>query len=113
MRTRGGRRRTLPVGKKGKRGVYANVTEALNFPVQGTAADGMKAAVGLLWERRDQCPGAVPVLFVHDEIVVEVAADRADAAAAWLKTCMVDGMAPLITPVPVEVEATVGPTWGG
>jgi hypothetical protein len=26
---------------------------------------------------------------------------------------MVDGMAPLIAPLAVEVEATVGRTWGG
>ena len=26
----------------------------------------LKAAIALLWERRDQCAGAVPVLFAHD-----------------------------------------------
>ena len=38
-----------------------------NSPVQGSEADGAKQAMSLLWERRDQCPGAVPVMFVHDE----------------------------------------------
>ena len=30
-------------------------TEKINHPVQGTAADGMKMALALLWERRDEC----------------------------------------------------------
>jgi DNA polymerase-1 len=88
-------------------------TEKLNTPVQGTGADGLKAALGLLWERRGECPGAFPVLAVHDEIVVECDEGQADAAAAWLKRAMIDGMALLIAPVPVEVEATVGKSWAG
>jgi DNA polymerase-1 len=88
-------------------------TERLNTPDQGTGADGLKAALALLWERRGQCPGAFPVLIVHDEIVVECAADQADAAAAWVKQAMLDGMAPLIDPVPVEVEVKIDQTWGG
>lgn len=43
----------------------------LNSPVQGTGADGLKLALGLLWERRAECPGAAPVLVVHDEIVFQ------------------------------------------
>ena len=112
-RTLGDRRRLLPAGKGKAGSKYANVTEALNFPVQGTGADGLKAAIALLWERRAECPGAVPVLFCHDEIVLEVPSANADAAAGWLKRCMVDGMAPLVAPVPVDVEVTTGPTWGG
>jgi hypothetical protein len=30
-----------------------------------------------------------------------------------LKRAVLDGMAPLVAPVPVEVEVTVAPTWGG
>jgi DNA polymerase I-like protein with 3'-5' exonuclease and polymerase domains len=88
-------------------------TEKLNTPVQGSGADGLKAALGLLWERRGECPGALPVLAVHDEIVVECDADQAEAVAAWLKRAMLDGMAPLADPVPVAVEVAVARTWGG
>jgi DNA polymerase I-like protein with 3'-5' exonuclease and polymerase domains len=84
-----------------------------NYAVQGTGGDGVKLALALLYERRDQIPGAFPVLAVHDEIVIECAADKAEAAAAWLKAAMVDAMAPLIAPVPVDVEVKVGRTWGG
>jgi DNA polymerase I-like protein with 3'-5' exonuclease and polymerase domains len=56
---------------------------------------------------------APAVLTANDEIVVECDADTADAAAAWLKRAMLDGMAPLADPVPVEVEVTTASTWGG
>jgi hypothetical protein len=84
-----------------------------NYAVQGTGGDGIKLALALLWERRDQVPGAFPVLVVHDEIVVECDQDQADAVAGWLRQAMLDGMAPLIEPVPVEVEVKIGQTWGG
>ena len=73
----------------------------------------LKVALALLWERRKMAPGAFPVLAVHDEIVVEADADRAGEAVAWLKAAMVEAMAPLIEPVPVEVDVTVARTWAG
>jgi len=84
-----------------------------NYVIQGTGGDGLKRALVLLWERRNECPGAEVVLAVHDEIVVEVPEDRAEHAKAWVERGMIDAMAPLIDPVPVEVEAKVGETWGG
>ena len=114
VRTLGGRRRVLPVAKRSADGsLYANKQDALNTPVQGTGADGLKAAIALLWERRAQCPAAVPVLFCHDEIVLEVPEPDAERAAEWLRACMVDAVAPLLAPVPLEVEGTVGRSWGG
>jgi DNA polymerase-1 len=91
----------------------ARFTEKLNTPVQGTGADGLKLALALLWERRDQAPSAFPVLAVHDELVIEADADKAEAITNWLKTAMVDAMAPLVDPVPIEVEVKVARTWGG
>ncbi len=85
----------------------------LNSPVLGTEGDAAKAALALLWERRAQVPGAVPVLFIHDEIVVECDADQGEVATAWVKQAMFDGLAPLIDPVPVEVEVKVARAWGG
>jgi DNA polymerase-1 len=88
-------------------------TEKLNTPVQGTGADGLKLALALLWERQAECPGAFPVLAVHDEIVVECDGCQAEAVAGWLRHAMVDAMGPLIDPVPVEVEMKAGRTWVG
>jgi DNA polymerase I len=42
------------------------LTDGLNAPVQGTAADGLKLALALLWERRDMCPRPVPIFVCHD-----------------------------------------------
>jgi DNA polymerase-1 len=70
-------------------------------------------ALALLWERRAECPGAVPVLAVHDEIVVECETGQAAAVGAWVSRAMKDAMAPLIDPVPVEVEVNAGRTWAG
>jgi DNA polymerase-1 len=103
--TRAGRLLRLP--EKRHFGMIAN------YSVQGTGGDGVKAALGLLWERRGECLGARPVLVVHDEIVLECLQEHAETAADWLKRAMVDGMSPLIKPVPVEVEVKIAQTWGG
>jgi DNA polymerase-1 len=84
-----------------------------NYVVQGTGGDGVKLALALLWERHGEVPGAFPVMVIHDEIVVECDQGQAEAAAMWLRQAMLDGMAPLIEPVPVEVEVKVARTWAG
>jgi DNA polymerase I-like protein with 3'-5' exonuclease and polymerase domains len=93
------------------------LTNRLNAPVQGTAADGLKLALDLLWERRGECPRAVPVLVCHDEVVVECDADKAEEAKEWLVQAMKDGMDAVVNVmgphIPIEVEASVSKTWGG
>jgi DNA polymerase I-like protein with 3'-5' exonuclease and polymerase domains len=93
-------------------------TEWVNAPVQGTGADGLKLALALLWERREECPGAVPVACVHDEIVVECDEDKAEKVKAWLEKAMIDGMDDILNGpdvggprVPVKVETQIGKTW--
>jgi DNA polymerase-1 len=88
-------------------------TEKLNTPIQGTGADGLKAALARLWEMRDRCPSAVPVLCVHDEIVVECDEQDAEEARAWLVTAMQQGMQSFLRRVPVEVEAVIVKDWSG
>jgi DNA polymerase family A len=93
------------------------LTDRLNAPVQGTAADSLKLALALLWKRRDECPGAVPVLVCHDEVVVECDADKAVEAKEWLVEAMKDGMDAVVNVmephIPIEVEASVSRTWSG
>jgi DNA polymerase-1 len=108
-RTLFGRWRFLRAYKAGR----PNLTEAANFQVQGLAADGLKRALALMWQRREECPEAVPVLFVHDEVVIEVPEERAEAAREWLIGCLKDGMQPLAEEVPIEVEAVIAISWGG
>jgi DNA polymerase I len=84
--------------------------------MQGTAADGLKLALALLWERRDECPGAVPVLGCHDEIVIECDIEQAADAKAWLEGAMMEGMEAVLNStdevdIPIEVEARIGRSW--
>jgi DNA polymerase-1 len=93
------------------------LTDRLNAPVQGTAADGLKLALALLWEHRSECPVAVPVLVCHDEVVIECDTERAADARAWLEGAMIEGMDAVMNcaskaPVPVEVEARIVKSWG-
>ena len=92
------------------------LTDRLNAPVQGTGADGLKLALALLWERRGKCPGAVPVLVCHDEVVVECDAEQAVDAKAWLEKAMIEGMDAVLNNageelMPVEVEARIARSW--
>ena len=71
----------------------------------------------LSWERRDQCPRAIPVLVCHDEVVVECDAEQAADAKAWLEKAMIGGMDAVMNSagkacVPVEVEARIARSWG-
>jgi DNA polymerase-1 len=91
---------------------------AQNFPMQGACADGLKLALALLYERRHECPGAVPILALHDEIVVECDEGDIEKVKAWLEMAMKDGMSAVLdgpdnenSHVPVEVEVKTGKTW--
>jgi hypothetical protein len=46
----------------------------------------------LLGERRGECPGAVPILVCHAEVVVECEVERAADVEAWLKKATIEGM---------------------
>jgi DNA polymerase-1 len=109
-RTLTGRRRTN----------IEKLTDRLNAPVQGTGADGLKLSLALLWERCGECPRAMPVACVHDEILVECDEGDAEKAETWLKKAMIDGMNEVLNGpsvdwprVPVEVETRIGKTWVG
>ena len=81
------------------------------FPRYLTAY-GLKLAFALLWERKERCPDAFPVLAIHDEIVVEAPADKAEEAICWLVGAMEDGMRECLYDVPVEpIEAEVKEAW--
>lgn len=100
--TTGGRRR-LDVSK---------FTEKVNTPVQGAGADGFKHAVALLWETHSEHTGH-PVLFVHDEIVLDSPIKDIEANTAWVEECMIGGMKNILKRVPVEVEAHASLDWAG
>jgi DNA polymerase-1 len=90
-----------------------NFVDKLNLPIQGTGADILKLALARLWEDRTAEPSACPVLCVHDEIVLECDAGRAEAVAAWLKRHMEAAGAELVPQVPVVADVIVAADWSG
>ena len=75
-----------------------------------------KAPRGLLWKRRYECPGTVPVLVCHDEMVFECDADRASDVEARVEKAMIEEMDTILngtgeTRLPVEVEARIARKW--
>ena len=84
--------------------------ERLNMPVQGSAADGMKAALVLL-HRRLPPLGARLVLCVHDEVLVETPVEHAEAVKKVVEDSMIEGMKVFVTAVPIVVEASIRRTW--
>lgn len=55
----------------------------------------------------------MPVLAVHDELVIECDRQDAPAAREWLVSCMRRGMKAFLRQVPVQVEAVVCRDWSG
>jgi DNA polymerase-1 len=89
-------------------------TEALNSPVQGSGADGLKLALVRLFQHRDAVQDARLVNVVHDELIVECPMEQADVTAAWLKTHMESAMQQVVhNKVPTPVEVHVGQSWAG
>lgn len=107
VRTPSGRVRTF----KRKRG-KSYFTAFLNTPVQGGAAEVMLAALAAL-DRRLKGLDAKLVNVVHDELVLEVAADQAPAAKTAVEEAMVEGMLSVFPRANCNglVEAHSGPNW--
>jgi DNA polymerase I len=85
-----------------------------NYPVQGTAGDVMYAALAELDRRLDEADiDAVPLLVVHDEVVLEAAEADAEEAARILEEAMVAGFRKLFPDGGINnlVEASVCSTW--
>jgi len=94
-----------------RRLAVADYTRKINSPIQGSAADIFKVAMGLLFETRAQVPDARLVLSVHDELVLEVAEPEADAARTWLARCMREAGERYLKRVPVVAEVGIGLSW--
>jgi DNA polymerase-1 len=105
-----GRRLYLPEirSRNAQRRQYAE-RSAINAPMQGTAADIIKRAMVEVhaWLGQDDAPARL-IMQVHDELVLEVAADEAEAVTARLSGLMT-GAAELA--VPLKVDARAGANW--
>ena len=84
---------------------------ALNTPIQGTAADILKAACGRIVEGVSERMWLRPLLQIHDELVFELPSDRLDEAVAFVKKCMEQQPYPDFD-VPIVAEASAGSRFG-
>jgi DNA polymerase-1 len=109
-----GRRRLVDQNYRDWKDVWSsNRSQMLNQPIQGGCADGYKLAAALLWERRGEFAG-IPMLvnMIHDEFVLEVDAEAAEADAELLEESMKEGMRAAIGEcVPVGVDVHIGDSW--
>ena len=81
---------------------------AVNLPIQGTAADILKLAMIDVHNALAPHPEARMILTVHDELLFEVPADRADDYAAIVRDRM-QSAAKL--KVPLIVDVGIGANW--
>jgi len=84
---------------------------ALNTPIQGTAADILKFAIGRIVAGLSQRLWLKPLLQVHDELVFELPADKVNEAGSFIKACMEAQPFPEFD-VPIVAEAAVGSRFG-
>lgn len=103
-----GRRRYFP-GLKGKKAHrYSRLArEAINMPVQGTAAEILKHAMIAIYA--DPALKDTMRLTVHDELVFEVKTAEVEKLLPKIKNHM-ENVTPLDAPVVVEIGS--GTTWG-
>jgi DNA polymerase-1 len=107
-----GRRRYFPIFKMPQTGSNRQAwmraeREAVNHPIQGTAADIIKIAMKQLHEALNDYQARM-VLQVHDELVLEVPEEE----LAEIKPLMVEIMSgALKLDVPLKVDASTGINW--
>lgn len=80
------------------------------FPIQGTAVDGMKQAMMLLYPHLKRL-GAKILLAMHDELLVEAPEEHADAVKELMREHMIAGMRKYVPSVPIVVEPKVMARW--
>ena len=87
--------------------------QAINAPLQGSAADIVKRAMIRMQPALDVAGlGARMLLQVHDELVFEVPEDRIEETAAVVRRVMERATLPALElEVPVVVDTGVGATW--
>jgi DNA polymerase-1 len=111
VKTMWGRRRLVPDlnSKNGQIRGRAE-REAVNLPIQGTAADILKRA---MIDVHDRLPGvaggrARMILTVHDELLFEAPQSAADDTAALVREVM---ESTVTLEVPLTVDVGIGETW--
>jgi DNA polymerase I len=85
--------------------------EAVNMPIQGTAADMIKVAMLHVYRRlKDEERQAKMLLQIHDELVFEVPPEELKDMAALVREEMTQALAQQLQ-VPIQVDLSVGNNW--
>jgi len=113
-----GRRRYLPqINSSDFLMRHAAERMAINMPIQGTAADIIKAAMIRIF--KNLSPEARLLLQVHDELVLEVREDKTKEIGEIVKDAMENVLKePIfksvksIFKVPLNVDVKIGDNWG-
>ncbi|MFN7160669.1 MAG: DNA polymerase I [Candidatus Gracilibacteria bacterium] len=110
LQTLSGRKRYFPELKSSNRVLYeAAKREAINFPIQGSAADLIKIAMlNVAAELKKRKLSSRMVLQIHDELLVEVKEEEAKEVTHLLVEEMQNV---LKLKVPLKVEAGIGDNW--
>ena len=110
VKTMFGRRRLVPNLTSRNYQMRAQAErEAVNMPIQGTAADILKKAmIDLHAELPKHGLGAQMILTVHDELLFECDREHADAAAAIVQDRMENAVA---LTVPLTVDVGIAENW--
>jgi DNA polymerase-1 len=105
-----GRRRYLP-DVNSKNGTIRGMAErnAINTPIQGTAADMIKLAMSAIWNTLNEKKlKSKLVLQVHDELIFDLEASERTEVEPMVRRMMIEAL-PL--EVPIEVEIGTGAHW--
>lgn len=105
-----GRRRPTPDIKSSNFAVRAAAERAaINMPLQGTCADIMKLSMVKVQNYLDKQKDTDMLLQIHDSVLVETPADRADALARELKDIM-ENVYKL--DIKLTADTAIGKNWG-
>jgi DNA polymerase I len=110
VQTLRGRRRFLPDVTSKNQNMRSNAErQAINMPIQGTAADMIKLAMICIHRGfQEQKLHGRMLLQVHDELVFEIPEGEITQSSAFITSAMQQAM-PLR--VPVKVEVGIGDSW--
>jgi len=107
-----GRRRNIPdiTSRDWSKKSFAQRV-AMNTPIQGTAADILKLALGRLIKGLPDRPWLCPLLQIHDELLFELPENRLQEAVIFIKCCMEQRPFDVFS-VPIVAEAAAGQRFG-
>jgi len=93
---------------------HIRITELFNTPVQGTAAEILKASLCIFYDQvKKEKLDANLVAIIHDEVIVETPEPQTEATKKILLDAMLQAASWLVPQVPFEVDLTIANSWAG